>query len=247
MLTIAYHLLQTMALRTPGGAVDRKLLKQFNADAGLAFLDVIREASRPVRAQEIKAEIVAAGGPTAEVDRKWKALQPHIRLHPRIDKTPNHAYEWVMEPRSSADSLNRLSANSARRIPAWLTQAHVANVSDSLALAEAAGPRGSTGWTRQRELSKAVLLAEILAEAEVAVDRGNGVTELARFIRKKADEAGLEPVGHRGERQPFDPHVHEPDHGVRPRPGDAVAVQRCGYVWTGGGDPVVAVKALVTM
>jgi hypothetical protein len=43
----------------------------------------------------------------------------------------------------------------------------------------------------------------------------------------------------------FDPALHEPE-GAAPAIGATVEVVRAGYVWRGGGEPLVAAKAVVT-
>jgi len=227
--------------------VDAKLLvKQFTTDAGLAFLEIIRSASRPVGAREIKNDIVAAGAKKADVDIKWKQLQPYVKLHPHVEKSGPTRYEWSAEPQASADSLELLSANSLKRVPAWLTQALVANIADSLAVAETSGGRAQSSWTRQREQEKAILLADIATAVETMRAQGATIAVAAEWLADEAEQRQLQPVAPVGSSVAFDADRHEIANGSQPPPGAAVKVARAGYVWHGGDGPVVVVKALVT-
>ncbi|MDG4824110.1 hypothetical protein O7635_19840 [Asanoa sp. WMMD1127] len=225
--------------------MDAKLLvKQFNTDAGLAFIEIIRAVDRPVGAREIKQEIVAAGGKQGDVDRQWKRLQPYLKLHPHVEKSGATRYEWSAAPHSSAESLQLLSAQSSVRVPGWLTQALAANVADSLAVAETSGDRAQASWTRQREQDKARVLADLATVIGAMRAEGATLADLDGWLRDETERKRLRPVAQVGETVTFDPDRHEIAGGRAAR-GAAVTVTRTGYLWQGGDGPVVLVKATV--
>ncbi|MFG1921735.1 hypothetical protein [Cryptosporangium sp. NPDC048952] len=226
--------------------MDRKLIvKQFATEPGLAFIEVIRTASTPVGAREIKALIADAGVGPVEVDRWWKRSQPYLRLHPHIEKTPNNRYEWRIEAEESAASLGNLAEITLKRIPSWLTHAYVDNVSDSLAIAESSGPRSQGSWARQRELGKAILLASIAAEVGARQADGASAVDVVDFIMKHADRAYISRFNQPGDTTKFDSDRHESIDSSRLKAGELVTVARPGFVWNGAGDDTVVVKARV--
>ncbi|REF98395.1 hypothetical protein DFJ67_4413 [Asanoa ferruginea] len=227
--------------------MDAKLLvKQFSTDAGLAFLEIIRSAPGPIGAREIKNEIVAAGVKRSDVDAKWKRLQPYVKLHPHVEKSGPTKYEWSAVPRSSAESLDQLSAHSSVRVPAWLTQALVATIADSLAVAETSGGHAQSSWSRQREQEKAKVLADLATVVEVMHEQGATIAEVAAWLDGETHRKRLRAVDRLGETVAFDPDRHEIANGLRTARAGTVTVTRSGYVWQGGEEDVVLVKAVVT-
>lgn len=130
---------------------DRVLAKQFDGDAGMAFMEVIRKADRPIRLQEIRAALVEAGVRVEDINRQWGNLRDHIKSHPSIGKPKPTEYEWSPLSQPSLVSLQNLASQVGKRGPVWLVQAYVDNIADSLARAESTGPRAQIGWTEQRE------------------------------------------------------------------------------------------------
>ncbi|MFI5844547.1 hypothetical protein ACIA8K_33105 [Catenuloplanes sp. NPDC051500] len=220
------------------------LVKQFGEDAGSAFLEIIKSVGRPIGAIEIKKELTSAGVRKADLDRKWKQLQPHIRLHPNIDLDKNK-YEWRLTPGSSKRSLERLSANSLKSVPAWLTQALVESVQDSLAAEETSGDRARSSWTHQRELEKATLVADLAVSVEVMRADGATISDVADWLDGEARRKRLRVIAAPGDTVSFNPELHETDGHARVAAGAEVRVVRTGYVWHGGLGPEVLAKALV--
>jgi hypothetical protein len=183
----------------------RILLKQFGSDPGRAFLEMIRTAPGPVRAVELKREIVDAGAGKSDVDRLWKRLQPMLKLHPRIRLEKGGRYAW------SAESGETRT--------------------------------GEQGWAG-KEFEKARLVADLAMAIEVLRRRGDTLDAAAALFEDEARRKRLWPIGRPGETVAFDPGSHEAE-GTRPETGATVEVVRSGYVWHGGGEPLVAAKAVV--
>jgi hypothetical protein len=221
--------------------VDAKtLVSQFRKDPGVVFLEIIRASPKPVRAQDIKRQVIDAGAKKTDVDRHWTRIQPAIKLHPQINMA-NTKYEWSTEQRSAQSSLDVLAGNLLAKLPPWLAQSLVQNVVDALARA------GTTdaAWT-EREFEEARLVAELAVAVEVLQARGDTIAEVVKLFTEETRRKRLWPLGRPGEIVPFDPESHEPEvHG--PDPGTAVRVVRAGYVWRGGGEPIVAAKAIVAL
>jgi hypothetical protein len=89
------------------------------------------------------------------------------------------------------------------------------------------------------------LLAEIVGPAEALAAEGRSGSTIADWLRDEAQRRRLTPIGRIGEAETFDRDRHEPAGNRHPRPGQDVRVLRTGFVWTGGGHPVVVAKALV--
>jgi hypothetical protein len=91
--------------------VDAKsLVIHFRRDPGLVFLETIRAAPTPIRAQDIKRQVIDAGAKKADVDRQWTRVQRVIKLHPQINMA-NNRYGWSAEQRSAQSSLDVLASN----------------------------------------------------------------------------------------------------------------------------------------
>lgn len=220
--------------------VDAKtLVKQFTSDPGLAFCEIIRTAPQAVRATDIKREITDAGGKKADVDRLWKRLQPVIKMHPRI-RLEDNRYGWAPQEHPAQASLNVLAGHLLAKLPRWLADALVENVGRGLT-----ADSGDGAWAG-KEYEKARLVADLAVAVDVLRARGAGLDEVSALFADEARRKRLFPVGRAGETVTFDPAVHEADTGA-PGAGDAVRIVRPGYVWRGGGEPVVAVKAAVTV
>lgn len=78
--------------------VDTKtLVSQFGRDPGSVFLEIIQASPKPIRAQDIKQQVIDAGAKKADVDRHWPRVQRVIKLHPQINMA-NNRYEWSAKP-----------------------------------------------------------------------------------------------------------------------------------------------------
>ncbi|MDY7086399.1 MAG: hypothetical protein SYR96_14965 [Actinomycetota bacterium] len=218
----------------------KTLVKQFNSDPGLAFIEIIRTASSSVRATDIKREIIDAGGKRADVDRLWKRLQPVLKLHPHIHMG-NNRYSWSEDQRPPSGSLEVLAGNLLARLPTWLAQALVQNVRHGL---DDTGMKGGD-WA-DREFEKARLVADLAVAVDVLRARDATMDEVTELLAEEAQRKRLWPIGRPGEIVPFDPASHETVSG-EPQAGTSVEVVRAGYVWRGGSEPVVAAKAVVTV
>lgn len=218
----------------------KTLMKQFGSDPGLAFLEIIRTASSPVRATELKQELVGAGVQRADIDRHWKRLQPMLKLHPHI-RMANNKYEWSAQHRPAQGSLDVLTSNLLAKVPGWLAQALAQNVSRGLSQVDTA----DTAWA-DKEFEKARLVADLAVAVDVLRTRGGTITEVAELLAAETQRKRLWPIGQPGDTVSFDPASHEAEVGD-PRDGATVEVVRSGYVWRGGGKPVVAAKAVVTV
>jgi hypothetical protein len=224
---------------------DPILVKQFAEDAGGAFVEVIKRSGGPVRLQEIRETLVDAGVSPEDVSRQWARLRPFFRMHPNISKPRPALYEWSLAPHPSKLSLESLSSYASRRGLAWLIQAYVDNIADSLARAETAGPRAQIGWTEQREQEKAVLMADIAGSAEMLAAGGRSAAEIVTWLAGEVSRRRLTPIGRIGEPARFNSDLHDPDGSTRPRAGQEVRIVRPGYSWSGGAQSVVVAKALV--
>jgi hypothetical protein len=221
--------------------VDTKtLVRQLGKDPGLVFFEIIRASPKPIRAQDIKRQVIDAGAKKADVDRLWTRVQRVIKLHPQINMA-NNKYEWSAEQRSAQSSLDVLAGNLLAKLPPWLAQSLVQNVADALARAGTTG----AGWAGQ-EFEKARLVADLAVAVDVLQARGDTITEVAKLFTEETRRKRLWPLGQPGETVPFDPESHEAEVQA-PDPGTVVQVVRSGYVWRGGGEPIVAAKAIVAI
>jgi hypothetical protein len=85
--------------------VDTKsLVRQLGKDPGLVFLGIIQASPKPVRAQDIKQQVIDAGAKKTDVDRHWTRIQRVIKLLPQINMA-NNKYEWSTEQRSAQSSV----------------------------------------------------------------------------------------------------------------------------------------------
>ncbi|WP_344504687.1 hypothetical protein [Dactylosporangium maewongense] len=216
------------------------LVKQFGKDQGLVFVEIIRASPKPIRAQEIKQQLIDAGVKKADVDRHWTRVQRVIKLHPQITMVSTR-YEWSTERQPARNSLDVLAGNLLAKLPAWLARALVQNVTDALASAGTA----DAGWVDQ-EFEKARLVADLAVAVEVLQTRGDTITGVVKLFTEEARRKRLWPLGQPGETVPFDPGSHDAE-AQAPEPGTAVRIARSGYVWRGGGEPIVAAKAIVAV
>ncbi|AEV83139.1 hypothetical protein ACWT_2118 [Actinoplanes sp. SE50] len=216
------------------------LVKQFADDHGAVFLEVIRTSPEPIRAQAIKALLVEAGVKKADVDRRWTAFQRALKLHPQITAA-NGKYGWSVERKPARDSLDVLAGNLLAKLPPWLVQPLVQNVAAALD----AGESTVSGPT-SHEFEEARLVADLAVAVEVLQSRGDTIAEVAKLLMDETRRKRLWPLGRPGETVPFDPDSHEAE-VTMPNPGTVVRVVRSGYLWRGGGEPVVAAKAVVAL
>lgn len=223
---------------------EKSLLKQFNANADLAFLEVIRSAPGPIDARRIMASLTDAGARLATVRDKWGKSQKFINLHPYVAKPKSTQYEWRLEPIPSSEALRRLSSNVLKSVPSWLTNAYVTLISDSLAFAETSGSVAQSTWSDERELQKAQLLADMAAEAEIRVEQGASAADLVKWLQTEAMARHLQPTARLGERVPFAPEEHDAE-GATPRRGATVEVLRSGFKWKHGTREDTVVRAVV--
>ena len=220
--------------------VDAKtLVKQFGSDPGLAFIEIIRTASSPVRATEIKQKLIAAGVKRADVDRLWKRLQPALKLHPQIQMGSNK-YRWSPDPDPASTSLDVLADNLLAKLPDWLAQALVENVNRGIASAGIA----DDPWV-EKEFEKARLVTDLAVAVELLRARGGTIAEVTGLFAEETQRKRLWPIGQPGDTVPFDSTLHEA-RGKDPRAGATVEIVQGGYIWRGAGEPTVAVKAIVT-
>lgn len=218
----------------------KTLVRQFGKDPGSAFLEIIRTSPKPIRAQDIKQRAVDAGLKKADVDRLWPRTQRLIKLHPQINITSNK-YEWSTERRSAQSSLGVLADNLLAKLPPWLKQSLVQNVANALAGAGA----GHSEWA-EREFELARLVADLAVAVDALHARGDTIADVLKLFTDETRRKRLWPLGQPGETVPFDPQSHQADM-QSPDPGSVVRVVRSGYVWRGGGEPIVAAKAVVTV
>jgi hypothetical protein len=221
--------------------VDTKtLVTKLAKDPGPVFLEVIRASPTPIRAQDIKRQVLDAGAKKPDVDRQWTRVQRVIKLHPQITMT-NNKYAWSTEMRSARSSLDTLAGNLLAKLPPWLAQPLVQNVADALAKADDSGGR----WASP-EFEAARLVADLAVAVEVLQARGDTIAEVAKLFTEETRRKRLWPLGRPGETVPFDPESHEAEVQT-PDPGAVVRIVRSGYVWRGGGEPAVAAKAIVAL
>jgi hypothetical protein len=216
------------------------LVRQFGKDPGSVFVDIIRASPKPIPAQGIKQQLIDAGMKKDDIDRHWTRIQRLIKLHPQITMA-NNKYEWLAERRSAQSSLDLLAGRVTARQPGWLTIPWVQNVADALARAGAT----DAGWA-EHQFQQARLVADLAVAVEVLQARDDTIAEVAKLLAEEARRKRLWQLGKPGDTVPFDPATHEAEVEA-PDPGMAVRVVRSGYVWRGGGEPIVATKAVVAV
>lgn len=217
---------------------DKSLLKIYAKDPGRAFLCVIQETKGPISTASIKDVIVSAGANKTDVGRKWDAARPLIYMHPHIRRGPGrYDHEWSPEPIPSAEAVKRLADRLGNKV-AWLTDALLTVIRDSLAAAETSGVAAQTTWNEQRELEKAQVYAEVAAEVEMLTWDGQDARSITKWMRSELPDRRLEPIGSPGEQTEYDPRIHHALGSVTR--GSVVEVTRPGYKWLdGAGQPVV--------
>jgi hypothetical protein len=218
----------------------KTLIGQFGKDPGLVFLEIIRASPKPVRAQEIKQQVIDAGAKKTDVDRHWPRVQRVIKLHPQINMASNR-YEWSAKQRPARSSLDVLAGNLLAKLPAWLAQPLVQNVADALS-----GVGTAAAGFADREFEEARLVADLAVAVEVLQARGDTIAEVVKLFAEETRRKRLWALGRPGETVPFDPESHEAE-VHQPDPGTFVRVVRSGYVWRGSGEPIVAAKAVVAV
>lgn len=216
------------------------LVTQFVKDPGSVFVAIIRTSPTPIPAQGVKRQLMDEGVKRDDIDRQWKRIQPLIKLHPQIAMT-NNKYEWLAERRSAQSSLNLLAGRVTARVPMWLTAPWVQNVADALVRAGA----DDSGWA-EHQFQQARLVADLAVAIEVLQERGDTIVEVARLFAEEARRKRLWQLGKPGDTVSFDPDAHEAEIEA-PMPGVDVRVVRPGYIWRGGGEPIVAAKAAVVV
>ncbi len=218
----------------------KTLVSQFGRDPGPVFLEIIQASPKPIRAQDIKQQVIDAGVNKTDVDRDWKRIQRVIKLHPQITMA-NSKYEWSAGQGAAQSSLGVLADNLLAKLPPWLAQSLVQNVVDAL------DGGGTTEAGRAGQgFEQARLVADLAVAVEVLRARGDTIAEVVKLLSEETRRKRLWPLGRPGETVPFDPESHDPEVHV-PDPGTAVRVVRSGYVWRGGGEPIVAAKAVVAV
>ncbi|MEU4424844.1 hypothetical protein AB0F81_29850 [Actinoplanes sp. NPDC024001] len=216
------------------------LVRKFENDPGSAFVDIIRLSTTPIPARDIKQHLIDAGMKKGDIDRHWRRAQPLIKLHPQITMT-DHKYEWLTERRPARISLDLLAGRASSRLPEWLTASSVENVAhalDQTGITEAS-------WT-EHQFQQARLVADLAVAVEVIQNGGGTVAEVAELFAEETKRKRLWQLGKPGKTVPFDPNAHEAEVAA-PDPGVPVRVVRSGYMWRGGGDPIVATKAVVAV
>ncbi|WP_433080076.1 hypothetical protein ACQP1P_41955 [Dactylosporangium sp. CA-052675] len=216
----------------------KAIASQFKQEPGRAFLEIIKASPEPIGAQNIKRPLIEAGAKKADVDRLWSRLQPMIKLHPQIRMEKNR-YGWLAHRSSAQESLDVLAGNVLAKVPQWLVRSLVENVAGALAKASATG----TG-SADREFEDARLVAELAVAVESLQTRGDTIAEVIKLFSEETRRKRLWPLGQPGETVPFDPDAHEAE-VQPPAQGANVRVVRSGYIWRGGGEPIVAAKAVV--
>lgn len=218
----------------------KTLVKQFASDPGSVFLELIRTSPEPIRAQTVKKHLIEAGLEKADVDRRWPPFQRVLKLHPQI-VAMNGKYEWSADPEPARSSLEVLAGNLLSKLPPWLAQPLVDNVAASL------DAGGTTASERVgHEFEEARLVADLAVAVEVLQARGDTIAEVAKLLMDETRRKRLWPLGRPGETVAFDPDSHEAEVQA-PDAGTLVRVARSGYIWRGGGEPVVAAKAIVAL
>lgn len=218
----------------------KTLVSQFQKNSALTFLEIIQASPQPIRALDIKRQALDAGAKKVDVDRYWARDQRVIKLHPQITMASNK-YGWSAEREPARKSLDTLAGNLLAKLPPWLAQPLVQNVADALTKVEASG----TGWA-DREYEAAKLVAVLAVAVETLQARGDTIAEVIKLFTEETHRKRLWPLGRPGETLAFDPQSHEAE-VQEPDPGTVVRVVRSGYLWRGGGEPVVAVKAIVAV
>lgn len=216
------------------------LAKRFEKDPGSVFVEIIRVSAKPIPAQDIKRNLIEAGAKKVNIDRYWTRTQRMLKLHPQITME-NKRYAWLAERRSAQSSLDMLVSRMPARLPGWLKDPWAQNVADALTRAGAT----DAGWA-EHQFQQARLVADLAVAVESLEARGEAIAEVAKLLAEEARRKRLWQLGKPGETVPFDPATHEIE-AETPDPGTVVQVLRSGYVWRGGGEPVVAVKAVVAV
>ncbi|GLY02816.1 MULTISPECIES: hypothetical protein [Actinoplanes] len=139
--------------------------------------------------------------------------------------------QWKRHQRSlKADSRIRCAANRYEFVETAVVQE----------------PAGSGSAWAGKEFEKARLVADLAVAVDALRAAGATITEVSTLFAEETQRKRLWPIGTPGETVAFDPQAHAAD-GLSPATGSSATVVRSGYVWHGGGEPVVAAKALVTV
>jgi hypothetical protein len=117
----------------------------------------------------------------------------------------------------------------------------VQNVADALTKVQ---PSGTVRADQEYEAAK--LVAVLAVAVETLQARGDTIAEVIKLFTEETRRKRLWPLGRPGETLPFDPQSHEAEVQT-PEPGTVVRIVRSGYVWRGGGEPIVAAKAIVAV
>jgi hypothetical protein len=232
---------------TSGATVTSKnLRKEFQADAPAVFLQIIRDHDGPVRCAQIKSVLAGEGVEKGKLDTAWNGVQSYLKLHPHIEKHPDHTYEWLDVPAAGIAALTMLT-DLRKTGPDWLRTALAdairRELEDQVVDAVALESRRTVG-TKVDELRKVVDLAGEVEE--IAYDGADADGIVAR-VRERLAMLHLEPIGRAGDKVKYDKVVHKPLPGSgKPKDGARVAVVRPGYTWTRDDTAVVVERAHVT-
>lgn len=100
----------------------KNLRKEFHADGPAVFLQIIRDHDGPIRCAQIKSVLADEGVEKGKLDTAWNGVQSYLKLHPHIEKHPNHTYEWLDVPAAGIAALTRLT-DLRKAGPDWLRTA----------------------------------------------------------------------------------------------------------------------------
>src|SRR5438045_1453920 len=201
-------------------------------DAVDAVLAILRRASGPVTAAEIKKQLGAA-------DPVWTRAQPSVRKHPAVEyDTKQRTYRWV-EPAEvpAAEAFERLMTGKPSPAERLALTAKVRKALDQPDGVEAARQR-------QSAIDAVRSLAELAIEVEELTAKQATPDPPVHRLRARVHRSGLEPIDRAGTETTFDRKRHR-SIGGSIRDGAPVFVVRPGYVWKAAEEDVLIAKAVV--
>jgi hypothetical protein len=214
-------------------------LRRFKADPGAAFVSVIRTSNGAATLGVIREHLIEAGATKAEVNAKWKTVQPLLSEHPNIIRPTSTGYSWSDVPGSASKALASLS--KPRKLPDWLRTALAETIAAALDV-PGDSERSTHGATSRVEGARA--LAEVACYMEQLVYDGAGTEPLMNWLRGHAADRSLEFIGRPGETLAFDPNEQVAMAG-NPQAQSKVTVVRPGAFLVGEDSPVLISRALV--
>jgi hypothetical protein len=182
--------------------------ERFRQDPAAAFLDIIYHAGAPIRFEQIRDVLVAAGAMANAVQARWRPLVPLLKDHPYVRVVRRLSYQWAAEPIDATEALRRLHQRALTRSPAWLIEALVDVIAPALLEQPGAGQRLRQAQARQWRIDMMRAVAELAIAVEELVHQQADPAGIVAQVRHVASAHQLEPIGTAGAQVSYDPAQH---------------------------------------